>query len=318
MIIFVNESRLAHAEPPEQRIFENFITMSKLMKTFLPAVAALIASAPFTPDAMAIDILNPAVHCSEDTAKITSAIKDIAAAENAPGRYDAAIRIFEGCAEDRTFETDTLWRLRINAETFTPLSFINTVKALVTAAGTPDADWRDFAAEYEKVACRKGEDEGFPSVMWHAADWISDNIYRGNLKEMTENYSGGIFKTRSLDHLSRNRDKFAPLSNDEIFGKVEMTEMGFKVHRIPYLKRQYISRNDVDSDLKTGDIIIMLSNDDSKDIYRIGYVVERDGKKYLAGIDPHSNRVVIDSEPLERIFKTEAKHFFGFRMLRWQ
>ena len=288
------------------------------MKIFLPAIVAVVASASCTPDAIAIDILNPAVHCTEDTAKISSAIKEIAAAKNTGDRYDAAIRIFEGCAEDRSFETDSLWCLRINAETFTPLSFLNTVKALVAAADSPDADWRDFAAEYEKVSCRKGEDAGFPSVMWHAADWISDNVYRGNLKEMTENYSGGIFKTRSLDYLSRNRDKFAPLSNEEVFGKVEMTEMGFKVHRIPYLKRQYISRNDVDSDLTTGDIIIMLSNDESKDIYRIGYVVERDGKKYLAGIDPRQKRVVIDSEPLERIFKTDAKHFFGFRMLRWQ
>lgn len=218
---------------------------------------------------------------------------------------------------DTSVATDTTWNLSPSLEAFTPIGFINAIQALALASESSNPGWRDFVRELTRLSYRKGEEGNFGTILWHGADWIADNVYRGNLKEMTDNYEGTLTRQKSLDYFSTHPEDFAAMSNPEIADRIEMNELGYKQHSLPYLKRQYITRRDIVDDMKNGDIIIMLASAEGVDIYRIGYVITIDNVNYMCGINPAKGMVTLDSEPLERIFKRDAKHFFGFRWLRW-
>lgn len=243
--------------------------------------------------------------------------ENVQSEENGERIAEIALK-FIGYPQDLSYRTDSSYSITGIHPGFTPLGFINTVQAIASASKSHYPSIAEFNADMIKYACRKGTDDGFNSIMWHGSDWISDNVYRGNLIELTERYPESAAKTRSLDYMTLHRDEFAPLKNDDIYDKVEMTELGFRSHRLPYLKRQHIVRKDIVNDLRDGDILMLLSNDESKDIFLVGYVVNKDDKKYLACINPVSGQVIIEKEPLDRMFKLYAKHFFGFRWLRWQ
>lgn len=288
---------------------------------FYRILALIIIALACNIPANAIDLLNPALHCAEDTTEINTILKEIS---DKSGLTEGALRAeialrFVGRPIDKDYATDSLARPQLNVHTFTPLSLINTTEAIVKASKTPGASgWRAVAAEYDKIACRRGIDEGFPSLVWLGSDWIADNIYRGNIKELTENYDGASSKTKSLDYMTRHRDDFAALADDEIYDKVMMTEMGFRTHRLPFLKRQHIERKDVADEMQDGDILMLLTNEEGIDIWRVGYVVSQEDGRHLVWLDPQKGEVVMEKMPIDRFFKFAAKHFYGFRWLRWR
>lgn len=261
----------------------------------------------------------PRMHCDEDTVEVQSLLRQLAAkGGSVEERRVSAAYMLQGRPVDDAWEKDSLGPAQVNIHSFSPLSFINAVEALAVASGVAQPTWRDYLVEYSKRADRRGEYAGVGSEIYHGAEWIADNVYRGNLKELTENFDGCLSKTKNLDYMSRNRDKFAMLSDPEIFDKIEMIEMGFRVHRVPYLKRHFISRKDVAGELRDGDIILMIVNADGSDIYRIGYVVSKDGERYLLRADTKAGTVTDGGVPLDGYFKDNAKYFYGFRLLRWQ
>lgn len=258
------------------------------------------------------------VHCDSDTAKINSFIAELKEEGGSRGdRIARAAALLEGGTLDDYFRTDSTADLRINVDSFTPLMFVNTAVALARTSETPGTvNWRTFAREFENISCRRGENNGFPSIMYHASDWIGDNVSRGNLTELTENYAGVVAHTKSLDDMTRNRDRFAALSDSATFESVRMTEMGFRTHRIPALKKETIKKKELTDDLQNGDIIILVPNQDGYDIYDMGFIVKEDGIPHLLHLSPQSKVVTLEKESLERYLALMTKYFKGYRLLR--
>ena len=269
--------------------------------------------------AFAFDFAAPAVHCEEDTLKANMIVGKLAASQESKGKkiVEAALAL-QGAGLDTYYRTDSLGNLRINLDEFTPLMFVNSVLALERASEKGgQIPWRNFAIELENLACRRGENSGFPSIMFHGADWITDNVFRGNIKELTEDYSGGVVvRTKSLDEMTRNRNNYAPLADSVRFEKVRMTEMGFRTHRIPTLKKETVEKKEILEDLRDGDIILLVPSGEGIDIYDMGFVVLRDDGPHLIHLSPKSKTVVEEEENLQRYMKLMTKYFQGYRILR--
>lgn len=266
----------------------------------------------------AVDYEKIRLHCSEDTAKINRILKTLKTSDALLGKKILQVADgFVGAGYDDYYVADSTATLRINVDSFTPLTFINSVVALAKASEHPGfTDWRTFANSFIDLSCRRGEDKGYPSIMYHTADWIGDNWSRGNLKELTENYSGAIVKTKSLDEMTRNRKRFAALSDSATFESVRMNEMGFRTHRIPVLKKETIQKKEVVDDLQDGDIIILVPNRDGVDMYDIGFISIEDGKPYLIHFSPQTKEIVKEKDTLPRYMQLVTKNFQGYRILR--
>lgn len=257
-------------------------------------------------------------HCEKDTTEVRQLIDEISKHPDMPlrGRIVAAANALLGKGADESLTTDSAATLTLNVDTFTPLSFVNTCLALAKASTSPGAGWRTYSESLKNYSCRRGENEGFPSMFYHTSDWIGDNIYRGNFIEMTDRMENAKSKNWSLDHLSVNKDKYPVLNNPEIYDRVRMIEMGFRSHKIPFLAPHNISNKNVMEDLKEGDIIVMISERDRSDFLNIGIVAMEGDGPHLIHFDPSKKCIVKEPEPMKRYFNLMAKHFTGFRWIR--
>lgn len=258
----------------------------------------------------------PKFHCENDTAELRKILLSIPSEESTGNRIAAAARQLLGRGADNYLFSDSNATLRINIDTFYPISFINSTLALGKIAGHEGAGWRSFNEALTDLSCRQGNDVGFKSILWHVSDWAGDNIYRGNLKELTDNYQGARDMTVSLDYMTRHRDEFASLADREVYEDVRMMEMGFRNHKIPYLPRQAMGSKDVEADLRAGDIIVLVNDKDGSDLYTIGIVNMRDDGPHLIHFDPRIGMVVEEEEPLKRYVNKVAKYIKGFRWFR--
>ncbi len=213
-------------------------------------------------------------------------------------------------------ENDSIGTSKLNFQNFTKSSFINSVLAVVKATEAPHPGFHALEESWISLTRRRGEDNGFPSKLIYGADWIVDNIYRGNIKEMTELVSDGSFKTKSLDYVTRNRDKFPALKDSLAYDMMRMVEMGYKSHKIPHLKKQTLGKKDISGRLENGDIIMLLSPQIDFDVYDIGFIELRDGEPYFIHVTDQG--VVKEPDPLQRFFKLNNQFFYGYRILRPQ
>lgn len=258
------------------------------------------------------------LHCEEESGKVSELIGKLKSANIPFGdKLVLAAKSLEGSGVDDYYSRDSLATLRINLESFTPLMFINNVIALVKTAESPgNPDINVFSSQFEDISCRRGENKGFPSIMYHASDWIGDNVARGNVTELTENYAGVVARTKSLDEMTRKREDFAALADSATFETVRMTEMGFRTHRIPSLKKETIKKKEIIEDLENGDIILLVPNRDGIDIYDMGIVSKTEDGVHLIHLSPNDRKIVEEKEDIARYLGLMTKYFQGYRILR--
>lgn len=267
---------------------------------------------------LAIDLSNPKLSSESDKVRIDQLLATPGLERDNIGHNCALIaEALKGSKGDDYYYTDTVANLRLNPNTFTPLTFVNTVAALANASAVyAQAGWSDMAKSLQDYSCRRGEDNGFASLMWHASDWIGDNNYRGNIRELTSDYSGCVERTKSLDYMTRHRDRYAVLADSTTYERVRMTEMGFRTHRIPTLKKETINKKEILEDLRDGDIVLLNPGEDGHDIREIGFVIIREDGPHMIHYSEDAGEVVETEDPLPRYFKLKTKIFNGYRILR--
>lgn len=254
-------------------------------------------------------------HCEKDTAEVVAVVRQLADVEGRGARVASAAEALVGRPADAAYYQDSTYTVSVNLDEFTPISFVNTALALAETAEHPSGGWRAYTKNFTNYSCRKGEDEGFSSIFYHTSDWLGDNIYRGNLNELTENGDARSM-TASLDYLSANRDKFAALKNEDVYERVRMHEMGFRSHKIPYLPKQAVGNKDFAANVKDGDIIILVTTKDRTDYYDLGIVKMEEDGPHLIHFDQKKGMVVKEADTLKRYFNLNTKYFSGFRLAR--
>lgn len=257
------------------------------------------------------------VHCAEDTLRAHRILETVAAKGGNMGErmVNAALEL-AGTPWAPPADNDTAGTVVVNLHGMDRLGFINNVMALAEAAGKSTPRVRDYEEALESYSRRKGEDDGFASQLIYGADWIVDNIYRGHIKEMTEYLGGGGFKTKTLDHVTRNKGDYPAMADPAVYDKVRMNEMGYRSHRIPHMKKQSIANKPLHELMRDGDLVMLLAPDQDFDIYDIGVVHMKGGEPYLIHISHENGNVVEDPYPAMRLFKIENQHFYGYRWLR--
>lgn len=259
----------------------------------------------------------PRIHCEQDTIKVRQILEELSKSGGTYGeRVVKAAKSLEGTPLSEPHDNDESGTVVINLHSFDRIGFVNTVLALAEASMKKLPTVREYELAYESVSRRKGEDNGFASNLIYGSDWIVDNVYRGHVKDMTEYYGGGGFKTKTLDYITRNRNKFPAMKDSAVYDKVRMMEMGYRSHRIPHLKKQSISNKPLHELMADGDIIMMLSPQIDFDYYDIGFVEMKNGVPYLIHIPYGTDKVVTDPYDLPRLFKLENQRFYGYRWLR--
>lgn len=255
-------------------------------------------------------------HNENDHARLEEIIKASSQGDNIGERVMLAAKEMIGIPMGNASDNDSVGTIMIRLDSIDNRAFIDMVIAAAQASLMTSPTINDFEKKLEGVSRRKGKDEGFATQFLYGSDWIVDNVYRGNVKEMTEYVESGNYKTKTLDRVSRNKDNYPALKDSAVLDRVKVIEMGFKSHRIPHLKKQSINNKQIQQNFQNGDILVMLPPDPDYDVYDLGIIEMKDGNPYLIHISKKEGKVVEDEYPVQRLFKLEGQFFYGFRWLR--
>ena len=284
--------------------------MKKILIILLFVASNIVATQAATPQEMRF-------HCANDTTKITqllqrgieSGIKD---ANSLVAQYGEWLLGTPYVAH--TLEGDTEM-LTINIDELDCTTFVETLYALTRTTLTGRYSWRDFAHNLEDIRYRGGNLNGYASRLHYISDWIIENSFRGNIKECTQDFNGVQYMVKNIDFMSKNRDKYPALADDEVFMKLKGTEIGYRNHRFPYLKVDFNNQKRIKKALKSGDIVAIVTNIKNLDVQHMGVIVMKDDVPYLLNASSVGKKVQIEEIDLAEYLRRN-KTAIGIRVIR--
>lgn len=256
-------------------------------------------------------------HCETDTVKAMEIIREFYKPGGNPSEICGAIASrLVGAPYVPITKQDSVGEAVIRLDGFDEMSFINTVAALAKTATSPGyARPKDLELMLQRLTFRHGEPNGFPSILVYGGDWVVDNRSRGNVRELTEDYSNS-FKTKSLEWVGRHPQDYAALKDSATFERQKMVEFGFRTFKIPHMKRESTEWKQIAADICEGDLIILLSSNPEKDVRDIGFLVKRPDGMHFIHASETAGKVVEEEEPIGRYIRRHAKDIYGWRWLR--
>lgn len=252
-----------------------------------------------------------------DTTKITEILVTTAKQnlDNPNSRVNYIARLFLGkpyVAHTLEGETEML---TVNIDEVDCTTFVETVMALAYTLGEGRYSWRDFIHNLEKIRYRNGRLDGYSSRLHYISDWIIDNNHRGNIKEVSNIFPFHTYQIKSLDFMSRNRDKYAALTDSTEFERIKNTEIGYRNHRFPYIKKENLRKKEVQSTFKEGDIVALTTNIKGLDVSHLGIVTFINNTPHLLHASSAKGEVTIENKPLhETLMKSHRST--GIRVIR--
>lgn len=257
-------------------------------------------------------------HCENDTTKINLLLKKGA---------DSGIKTANGLVSfyakellgtpyvAHTLEGEKEW-LTIDIDQLDCTTFVETLYALTRATLDGRQSWRDYAQNLESVRYRNGVLGDYSSRLHYISDWIANNSYRGNFKEVTASIPGAKYEIKNINFMSSNRDKYPRLKNDDaMFEKIKNIEVGYRMHRYPYLKKEWIGDKKTQLALKDGDIIALLTKVEGLDVSHMAIIVKEGDSFKMLHASSVDKKVKIEKDDLKETLR-RSRSITGIRVIR--
>lgn len=255
-------------------------------------------------------------HCESDTIEINAMLSQVAGSGI---KSQESVGFFAERFIGRPYKAGTLEGneelLSINIHEFDCVTFAETCIALAQAAAVSNPSWRDFARNLESIRYRKGEMNGYASRKHYMSEWIADNIYRGNIREITQDFETASME-KTLNCMTKHADSYPALADSVNYAEIKKMEMGYRSHRIPYLKKEVAVKKHVKQAMRNGDIIVILTKEEGLDASHVGLVKIVDGEPHLLHASSTNGKVTLEEVTLNEYFKRNARNAPGIRLLR--
>lgn len=259
---------------------------------------------------------------ANDTTRITVMLGEVLAHD--PGTPGARVEAFGRMFIDTPYVAHTLEVdsgqpevLTVNIDGLDCTTFVETVAAMAKTVGEGRSSWRDFVYNLENIRYRGGEMDGYGSRLHYIADWIVNNSYRGNLKDVTSNFPKVNYATKSINFMSANRELYPALADSVQYARILSVENGYRNHRYPFVKTIDLANKATKAAFRSGDIVALTTNMRNLDVTHMGIVVVVDGEPYLLHASSSLGKVVITTVPLSE-FMARNRSLTGVRVFRLQ
>lgn len=118
--------------------------------------------------------------------------------------------------------------LTINTGALDCTTFVELTAALAQTVREGGTSWHDVAAKLRDMRYRNGRIDGYASRLHYVSEWISDNVYRNQIREVTEEIPGSRRQAQSLNFMTRHRDKYPALADSATYARMRAVESGLR------------------------------------------------------------------------------------------
>ena len=257
-------------------------------------------------------------HCEKDTAEISEMLVRLSAERDKPLNeiVVAAARLLEG----RPYVAHTLEgepeMMVVNVDGLDCVTFVENCFALARTVSQGSLSWRDHARNLESLRYRRGEQKGYDSRLHYTTDWINDNVYRGNITDITTTLPDYRTVNKTLNFMTTHRSAYPALAVDSVYEASREIERGYHSMMIPYITKEGTKRREVVDMLQDGDMISFVSNKDGLDSSHVALLRIVDGKPYMMHASLKKGKVTFETEPLYDYLKYQKRDAPGVRVLR--
>lgn len=205
--------------------------------------------------------------------------------------------------------------LTVNLDEMDCTTYMETVAALALTVSSGRCSWQDFAEMLSNIRYRNGEPDGYASRLHYISDWIITNSHRGYVREVSNRFPSADSQIKTIDFMSRNRKAYPALADSLEYERVKNMEVGYRSHRMDYIKSARLFSKAVTNAFKAGDIVALTTKTNGLDVSHVGIIViEKDGP-HLMHASSKAGKVVID--PLTFADYMKKNHqLTGFRVIR--
>lgn len=256
-------------------------------------------------------------HCNNDTLKINELLrKGAECGKNNANELVAfyAKQLLGTPYVAHTLESDREW-LTINIDELDCTTFVETLYALTRATLDMRRSWRDFARNIESIRYRNGELGDYSSRLHYVSDWIANNSHRGNIREVTAEIDGAKYEIKTINFMTANRDKYPQLADSAMFAKIKNFEIGYRMHRYPYLKKEWIDSKKTAAGLKNGDFVALISKTEGLDVSHMGIIIKEGNSFKLLHASSKEKKVVLEKDDLKETLRRN-RSCTGIRIIR--
>lgn len=115
--------------------------------------------------------------------------------------------------------------------------------------------------------------------------------------------------------MSNHRDKYPALADSTQFAKVKNTEIGYRLHRFPYVKKEWLKSKETVAAFKSGDIIGIVTKIDGLDVSHLGIIIKENGVLYFIDASSIGKKVQREDETFFEYMRRNRSSL-GIRVIR--
>ena len=294
--------------------------MKKILTLMMVLAVACSMPQHSQQEAQAASVQQMRFHCDQDTLRINQLLQDglasrLKTANELVAYY--ADRLLGTPYVAHTLEGDEA-RLAINLDELDRTTFIETLYALTRTTLTGRYSWRDYAANLENLRYRDGQMGDYSSRLHYISDWIVNNHARGNLVEVTADLPHATYMVKTIDFMTQHKDSYRSLKGDSaMVEKIRRFEMGYRNHRMPYLKKSWLGDKAVKAALRSGDFVGLVTKVEGLDISHLGIIHKDDkGEIYLLDASMSGGKVMLEKKNLRDHLSGNKSTCLGIRVFR--
>lgn len=203
-----------------------------------------------------------------------------------------------------TLEGNATEQLVVNLRELDCLTFVENCLALSRAAQVPTPDFKEFTRQLQLIRYREGRIDGYPSRLHYTTDWITDNVAKGTVEDITSEI-GGKPLVPNVHFMSTHPDNYAALKNNpQDVSTMRMIETEINARTsYSYIPKNQIAKNQ--SLIQSGDIICFTTSLPGLDISHVAIAYRRnDGQLTFIHASTQFHKVVVQPGTLVNYCKS--------------
>lgn len=215
-----------------------------------------------------------------------------------------------------TLDASSEENLVVRTDSLDCTTYVETVIAMYVASKSQLAGFSEFCNALQFIRYRDGVIQGYVSRLHYFSDWVSDNIRKGIVSEITGETEGVMIRTLSLNYMTVHKELYRQLKdNPENVLSIQQMEKEWENYEMPYIPKEILNREKSQLNIDNGDIIALTTNIDGLDVLHLGFAYWIDGKLHLLHASSVKQKVILDEVSLYEYLMKRKRHT-GVRVIR--